>query len=240
MWRLGPPRGLTSTNEVTRSYNCLESVSLSRLYFYFSDSPSSSHSKALVMITCRGCNHHFYSRGYTSHLIQTTNAPCVSIYQQTLEFNLPSSPFDTSVPGSPRHGQDDNGHHSGQDDDQPEDLPVMGFEDEESELTVKVLKFPTAGGAGKPIRFNNLSAYEQYDADVCVAGNSETPWSPFASEVDWQIARWIKLHGPGCNSVSELLDVKEVCSSSGTSIHSLTLPLRFRQPSISHTKTSGN
>ena len=40
---------------------------------------------------------------------------------------------------------------------------------------------------------------------------SENPWAPFNSKLDWEIARWAKLRGPGSTAVSDLLSIDGVC-----------------------------
>ncbi|KXN87690.1 hypothetical protein AN958_08327 [Leucoagaricus sp. SymC.cos] len=46
-----------------------------------------------------------------------------------------------------------------------------------------------------------------------VYGSSQTMsnlWAPFASKMDWEVARWAKLHSSGSMAVSELLSIKEL------------------------------
>ncbi|KAI0258534.1 hypothetical protein BC834DRAFT_926493 [Gloeopeniophorella convolvens] len=45
-------------------------------------------------------------------------------------------------------------------------------------------------------------------------------WAPFALELDWQIARWVKLHGPSSTSLNELLTISELPDSLGLSFKS--------------------
>ncbi|KXN84704.1 hypothetical protein AN958_12223 [Leucoagaricus sp. SymC.cos] len=43
-----------------------------------------------------------------------------------------------------------------------------------------------------------------------VGGGSQTtsnPWAPFTSRIDWEVAKWAKLRGPGSTAVSELLSI---------------------------------
>lgn len=40
----------------------------------------------------------------------------------------------------------------------------------------------------------------------------ENPYAPFASRIDWEIARWAKLRGPGSTVVTELLSIPGVSS----------------------------
>jgi hypothetical protein len=42
-------------------------------------------------------------------------------------------------------------------------------------------------------------------------GNSSTnPWAPFASKMDWEVAKWAKLQGAGSTAFSDLLVIDGV------------------------------
>ncbi|KAJ3567978.1 hypothetical protein NP233_g6016 [Leucocoprinus birnbaumii] len=45
----------------------------------------------------------------------------------------------------------------------------------------------------------------------------DNPYSPFSSEVNWEIARWAKLRGPSSTAFSELLAIEGVCEKLGLS-----------------------
>ena len=47
-----------------------------------------------------------------------------------------------------------------------------------------------------------------YSAEV---GAQPNFYAPFASELDWKFARWVKLQGPGSTSVTELMAIEGVC-----------------------------
>lgn len=55
------------------------------------------------------------------------------------------------------------------------------------------------------------TTYEQYTAAVTLDG-SENPYAPFTSRLDWEVARWAKLRGPGSTAFSDLLAIEEVRS----------------------------
>ncbi|KAL0957479.1 hypothetical protein HGRIS_001272 [Hohenbuehelia grisea] len=42
-------------------------------------------------------------------------------------------------------------------------------------------------------------------------------YAPFASQIDWEIARWAKLRGPGSTALTELLKIPEVPERLGLS-----------------------
>lgn len=54
----------------------------------------------------------------------------------------------------------------------------------------------------------------RYASDVRDKGNAEqNPWAPFASQMDWDIARWAKLRGIGSTDLTELLAIEGVSFS---------------------------
>lgn len=38
-------------------------------------------------------------------------------------------------------------------------------------------------------------------------------WAPFSSEIDWRVAQWAKMRGPGSNAFTELLEIPGVSTS---------------------------
>ncbi|KAI0074312.1 hypothetical protein K474DRAFT_1716561 [Panus rudis PR-1116 ss-1] len=65
--------------------------------------------------------------------------------------------------------------------------------------------------AGSPIPEQELrtAGYAHYASR---SGGVENPYAPFKSKLDWEVARWAKLHGPSSTAVSELLSIPEVCT----------------------------
>ena len=55
----------------------------------------------------------------------------------------------------------------------------------------------------------NTSTYQQYGAAIDDA-DLNNPYAPFTSRIDWQLARWAKLRGPGSTAFSDLLAIEEV------------------------------
>ena len=41
--------------------------------------------------------------------------------------------------------------------------------------------------------------------------NSDNIYAPFASDIDWDVAKWVKLRGPSSTAATELLEIPEVC-----------------------------
>jgi hypothetical protein len=70
-----------------------------------------------------------------------------------------------------------------------------------------VEKFPSPY-AGAPIpNTKTLSKDEAYQKDINAPHN---PWAPFSSKMDWEIAKWAKLRGPGSTALSDLLKINGV------------------------------
>ncbi|KAJ3547009.1 hypothetical protein NM688_g5449 [Phlebia brevispora] len=74
--------------------------------------------------------------------------------------------------------------------------------------------------AGQPINAPNgtlPSSYAEYASRIPCAGDPTNIYSPFTSELDWKVARWAKLRGPGSTAVSELLEIPGVQDKLGLS-----------------------
>lgn len=72
---------------------------------------------------------------------------------------------------------------------------------------VVVNHFPLPA-AGAQVR-NPDSCRPQYSQSLH-EHTMNSPYSPFASRLDWEVARWAKLRGPGSTAVSELLEIDGV------------------------------
>jgi hypothetical protein len=70
-----------------------------------------------------------------------------------------------------------------------------------------VEKFGLRGNAGACLDRHSNSIYRQYLEELHEPGNI---WAPFTSKIDWEVARWAKLRGPGSTAVSELLNIEGV------------------------------
>lgn len=66
--------------------------------------------------------------------------------------------------------------------------------------------------AGEPLAgVQQKHTYELYHD--CLQAKTTTEaniWAPFISKMDWEVARWAKLCGPGSTAVSELLSIENV------------------------------
>ncbi|KAI0684824.1 hypothetical protein BC835DRAFT_1461247 [Cytidiella melzeri] len=70
--------------------------------------------------------------------------------------------------------------------------------------TPHVVQYP--GGAGKPIG-TSKTCNDVYATQVPTTQNI---YAPFSSRIDWEIACWAKLRGPGSTALTELLRIPEV------------------------------
>ncbi|KAM6489569.1 hypothetical protein JOM56_014988 [Amanita muscaria] len=68
----------------------------------------------------------------------------------------------------------------------------------------KVEPFPSEQ-AGSPILFNSAiqSDFDSYGQLL----DSDNEYAPFSTKIDWEIARWAKVHGPSSAAVTELLKI---------------------------------
>ena len=62
--------------------------------------------------------------------------------------------------------------------------------------------------AGAPISNKRLASKNESYAKVI--NNEHNPWAPFSSQIDWEVARWAKLRGPGSTALSDLLKIDGV------------------------------
>lgn len=71
----------------------------------------------------------------------------------------------------------------------------------------KVVPFPNPR-AGKPVH----SANSTNNAYATLLGNNSdsNPFHPFASKLDWEVAKWAKLQGPSSSSLKDLLKIEGV------------------------------
>lgn len=68
--------------------------------------------------------------------------------------------------------------------------------------------------AGTPISASAPSG--RYSSD----SSSGNIYAPFQNRLNWEIARWAKLHGPGSTALSELLGIEGVSVKSFSILHS--------------------
>ena len=70
-----------------------------------------------------------------------------------------------------------------------------------------IIPFPNPKAAS-PSSAKEPSAYDHYQTQADPEG--ENLYHPFTTRLDWEIARWAKMRGPGSTAVTELLAIKGV------------------------------
>lgn len=68
-------------------------------------------------------------------------------------------------------------------------------------------RFPSASAGAPVATVLEPSFPSQYDKGV---NSHDNLYTPFSSRLDWEVARWAKLRGPGSNALTELLRIDGV------------------------------
>jgi|SRR6267154_849213 len=55
-------------------------------------------------------------------------------------------------------------------------------------------------------------ANASYELEIAQDVDKTNPYAPFASQLDWDIAKWAKLRGPGSTAFGELMSIPGVCT----------------------------
>lgn len=99
------------------------------------------------------------------------------------------------------------GHHTVDDAFSPAQRRDM---EEALHRPARTVPFPI-GTAGKPLpnREVGVAGYKRFSRLF----RRRNPWAPFQSRIDWAVARWAKLRGPGSNAFTELLKIEGVSRS---------------------------
>jgi hypothetical protein len=72
----------------------------------------------------------------------------------------------------------------------------------------EIMEFST-GNAGAVYKRNHRHGNQGYHQSVSPADNPN-PYGPFSLKLDWEIAHWAKMRGPGSNALTELLSIEGV------------------------------
>ncbi|KAG2346551.1 hypothetical protein BDR05DRAFT_878079 [Suillus weaverae] len=70
--------------------------------------------------------------------------------------------------------------------------------------------------AGQPVDLTQLSSNSTYCAHLGSL-NTNNIYAPFASKIDWEMARWAKLQGPSSTAFSDLLSIESLSENIGFS-----------------------
>ena len=92
-------------------------------------------------------------------------------------------------------------------------LSSIGRQNIENHLRQKIISqkftdsYPTSN-AGVPI---TTTAPNTTPPSLQPPNSNNNPYFPFPDRMNWEIARWAKLRGPGSTAISELLSIDNVC-----------------------------
>jgi hypothetical protein len=70
-----------------------------------------------------------------------------------------------------------------------------------------IVKYPSDRAGQEILGKRSSSAEEQYSDAL---GKPTNVYAPFASEMDWEVARWAKLRGSGSTAFTDLLKIEGV------------------------------
>ena len=73
------------------------------------------------------------------------------------------------------------------------------------DLWVEQTIFHFPGRRAGEVCSKGIMSMQEYEN--ALGGQSENPYSPFASKIDWELAKWAKLRGPSATSFTELLNI---------------------------------
>jgi hypothetical protein len=92
---------------------------------------------------------------------------------------------------------------------------VRGLAERQLEQEPFVIPYPSRGqGVGDPVGASReQSAHANMSYELEIAPDKTNPYAPFASQLDWDIAKWAKLRGPGCTSFGEMMNIPGVRTS---------------------------
>ncbi|KAI9435278.1 hypothetical protein H4582DRAFT_2112374 [Lactarius indigo] len=184
------------------------------------------------MVDCRGCGRKRLKRsGIVQHCSQSNDPRCQSYLAQLRSAKLVSVNGVTKAAKKRKRDEPESGVHpvenvgdiisedtvdngpysamdgaviagSGDDSISSEDEgPVL-------ERRPKVTRYP-GGNAGVAHSKKNMTENQKYEAKVGDVSQSN-PYAPFASSLDWQIAKWAKLCGPSSTAFTKMMAIDGV------------------------------
>ncbi|KAK7442234.1 hypothetical protein VKT23_016204 [Stygiomarasmius scandens] len=78
----------------------------------------------------------------------------------------------------------------------------------------------TLPGSDSEISHDLRSGFSRYQSKI--SDNSDNIWAPFTSRIDWEVARWAKMHKTGSTAFSDLLAIDGVNELLGLSYKNST------------------
>jgi hypothetical protein len=198
-----------------------------------------THPHTPTMVFCPGCRRNFKPSGYTFHVRRSRTSACSAAHREALQAaelntNLLDDVEDVSLfqgdffgdyregdlPGLPAASSDEDGEDNNvlNDDDymdidtdghqgEPPDPEALS-DDRQGADSFFVEHFPSSN-AGAAIADEHGFIETDYDQYRTQCG-STNQYAPFASQIDWDVARWAKVHGITSTGVTELLGIKGV------------------------------
>jgi hypothetical protein len=77
------------------------------------------------------------------------------------------------------------------------------------ELQVEPVKVPFPGRQAGEVSLEGVPTMKEYENNL--GGPTTNPYSPFNSEIDWNLAKWARLRGPSATAFTESLQINSVC-----------------------------
>ena len=106
-------------------------------------------------------------------------------------------------------GSDDENEHGRVNEDFIDVVrPVNCAAAEETHFEIEPFPLATAG-APIPGSEHAPSSFETYRQSI----GSNNNYAPFHSRLDWEMAQWVKMHGPSSSAISKLLETEGVCTN---------------------------
>ena len=192
------------------------------------------------MVFCSGCRRNFKPSGYTLHIRRSHASACgaahhedihaavlnddllediedVSNFQGDFFGNYEESDLPWPAEAKSDEDSEDDNHDTlnvddymdiEMDDCQGEQRNTETLGDCEGANTIFIEHFPSSG-AGAAVSDYQIFSGTDYDCYQDQCGNT-TAYAPFASRIDWDIARWAKVHKITSTAVTELLGINGV------------------------------
>jgi hypothetical protein len=188
------------------------------------------------MVRCAACHRSFTVSGYTLHVMRLGSQACVAAHlaqmqhadteafsgdffgdYQDNDFDWPN---DKQEPADCRCASTFCHQTIFIEDPDFDDEDELGCIDEETIDVVRptsptpanvpqyeIELFPLAtAGAPIPGTVHGSSSFESYQRAI----GSNNSYAPFSSMMDWEFAKWAKLHGPSSSAMTQLLKTKGV------------------------------
>jgi len=123
----------------------------------------------------------------------------------------PSRPH---VPNSPEYDIATERSSSELPDGNPVLRGVRAFAESRLEREPFVVHYPTASGVGQ-VQTAPTGANVEYQSKLMQGDENLNIYTPFASRLEWEIAKWAKLRGPGSTAFNDLMAIEGVRASVG-------------------------